>query len=63
MRATVIIIAIMAVVAWIFAVPLLVLIAINAIVPDAVVINQWSYLAMWFIMAVMAALVKGGSKS
>ena len=63
MRSTVIIIVIMAVVAWIFAIPLLVLIAINAIVPDAVVINQWSYLAMWFIMAVMAVLVKGGSKS
>jgi hypothetical protein len=51
------------VVAWIFAMPLLVLIAINAIVPDAVVINQWSYLAMWFIMAVMAALMRSGSKS
>ena len=63
MKAAVIIIVIMAVVAWIFAIPLLVLIAINAIVPDAVVINQWSYLAMWFIMAVMAVLVKGGSKS
>lgn len=63
MKAAVIIIVIMAVVAWIFAMPLLVLIAINAIVPDAVVINQWSYLAMWFIMAVTAALMKGGSKS
>ena len=63
MKAAVIIIVIMGVVAWIFAMPLLVLIAINAIVPDAVVINQWSYLAMWFIMAVMAALMKSGSKS
>lgn len=63
MKAAVIIIVVMAVVAWIFAMPLLVLIAINTIVPDAVVINQWSYLAMWFIMAVIAALMKGGSKS
>jgi hypothetical protein len=63
MKAAVIIIVIMGVVAWIFAMPLLVLIAINAIVPDAVVINQWSYLAMWFIMAVMAALMRSGSKS
>ena len=63
MKAAVIIIVIMAVVAWIFAMPLLVLIAINTIVPDAVVINQWSYLSMWFIMAVMAALMRSGSKS
>lgn len=54
MKAVLVFVLILLVVAWAFAVPYLVLLAINAIVPNAVEINQWTYLATFFLLMILS---------
>ena len=61
MRASVLIIMVMVVVAWMIAIPLLILLALDAIMPDAIVVNQWSYLGMLFILLIVGGMMKRGS--
>lgn len=61
MRASVLIIMVVVVVAWMLAIPLLILLALDAIMPGAIVINQWSYLGMLFILLIVSGMMKRGS--
>jgi hypothetical protein len=61
MRASVLIIAAMIVVAWMLAIPLLILLALDAIMPNVIVVNQWSYLGMLFILLIVGGMMKRGS--
>jgi hypothetical protein len=62
MRASVLIIIIMIVVAWMLAIPLLILIALDAIMPGTIAVNQWSYLGMLFILLIVGGMMRQGGK-
>jgi hypothetical protein len=62
MRASVLIIIVMVVVAWMLAIPLLILLALDAIMPGAIAVNQWSYLGMLFILLIVGGMMRQGGK-
>lgn len=62
MRASVLIIMVVVVVAWMLAIPLLILLALDAIMPGAIVVNQWSYLGMLFILLIVGGMMHQGGR-
>jgi hypothetical protein len=61
MKIAIIIVVVMLLVAWTFALPWLILLSVNTLWPNAVVINQWTYLATLFLLLLVGGMVKGSN--
>jgi hypothetical protein len=60
MKATLLIIWVMAVASVILAMPLIVIMALNQLFDTGIPLNQWSYLSMALLMIITAGLVRKG---